>query len=177
MRETFRSGALFFEAKEMLPGGVSSPGQSFDPYPIYIRSGKGALITDVDGNDYIDYCLANGSLILGHARREVMEVLRMQLDRGTLFGPPIDMEVEMARLITKHYPSMEMMRIMGSDSEASRQAIRAARSHTGRKKLVKVDGAMHSAQDSVQVGYGSVKTTPSVTDPYGFPEEFSSNTL
>ncbi len=127
MRETFRSGALFFEAKKMLPGGVSSPGQAFDPYPIYIRSGKGAIITDVDGNDYIDYCMAFGPLILGHARQEVMDALKMQLDRGTLFGTPIDMEVEMARLITKHYPSMEMMRFMSSGTEASMHAIRVAR--------------------------------------------------
>ena len=177
MRETFRSGALFFEAKKMMPGGVSGQAQGFDPYPIYIRSGKGAIITDVDGNDYIDYCMAFGPLILGHARQEVIDALKMQLDRGTLFGTPIDKEVEMARLITKHYPGMEMMRFMGSSSEASRHAIRVARSYTARKKIIKIEGAFHAAQDPVLVGSGPVTTTHSVTDPHGLSEEFSSNTL
>ena len=173
MRETLRSGALFFEAKKMMPGGISGQGQAFDPYPIYIRSGKGAIITDVDGNDYIDYCMAFGPLILGHARQEVIDSLKMQLDRGTLFGTPIDKEVEMARLITKHYPGMEMMRFMGSSSEASRHAIRVARSYTARRKIIKIEGAFH-AQDPVLVGSGPV---PNVADPLDFPEELSSNTL
>ncbi len=177
MRETFRSGALFFEAKKMLPGGVSSPVHAFDPYPIYIRSGKGAIITDVDGNDYIDYCMAHGPLILGHARKEVMEALRMQLDRGTLFGAPSDIEVEMARLIAKHYPSMEMMRFMGSGTEASMHAIRVARRHTGRKMLIKVEGAFHGAHDPVLMKSGTSATTHGVPDPRGIPEEDTANTL
>jgi glutamate-1-semialdehyde 2,1-aminomutase len=177
VRETVRSGALYFEAKKMLPGGVSSPVRAFDPYPIYVRSGKGAVITDVDGNDYIDYCMAFGPLILGHARPEVMDALRSQLDRGTLYGAPIEKEVEMARLITKHYPSMEMMRFVSSGTEATMHAIRVARGHTGRKKFVKIEGAFHGAHDSVLVKAGSGATTHSAPDSLGIPEEVTANTL
>ncbi len=177
MRDTFRSGALFFEAKKMLPGGVSSPSQAFDPYPIYIRSGKGAIMTDVDGNDYIDYCMAHGSLVLGHARKEVMDALRMQLDRGTLFGTPMDIEVEMARLIAKHYPDMEMMRFMSNGTEASMNAVRVARAHTGRNLVIKIVGVFHGSHDPALVKSGSGATTHGVPDSLNIPEEVTSNTL
>jgi glutamate-1-semialdehyde 2,1-aminomutase len=177
MRETVRSGALFFEAKKMLPGGVSSPVRAFEPYPIYVRSGKGATITDVDGNEYIDYCMGFGPLILGHARPEVVDALKVQLERGTLYGAPIEKEVEMARLISRLYPSMEMMRFVSSGTEATMHAIRVARGHTGRKRFVKIEGAFHGAHDSVLVKAGSGATTHSAPDSLGIPEEVTVNTL
>jgi glutamate-1-semialdehyde 2,1-aminomutase len=177
MKETIRSGALYYEAKKLLPGGVSSPVRAFDPYPLYISKGSGAYLTDVDGNDYIDYCMGFGPLILGHARPEVMDAVRQQLQLGTLYGAPIEKEIEMAKLIRRHYPSMEMMRFVNSGTEATMHAIRVARGYTGRKKFVKMEGAFHGAHDSVLVKAGSGATTHAAPNSLGIPEEVTANTL
>jgi glutamate-1-semialdehyde 2,1-aminomutase len=176
VKDTIRSGALHFEAKRYLPGGVSSPVRAFEPYPRYIRAGKGAMITDVDGNEYIDHCMGFGPLILGHARREVIDALRAQLEMGTLFGAPIEKELEMARLVHRHYPSMEMMRFVSSGTEATAHAIRVARGFTGRNKFVKVEDAFHGAHDPVLVK-ASGATKHSAPNSMGISGEVTANTL
>ncbi|MFA5311793.1 MAG: glutamate-1-semialdehyde 2,1-aminomutase [Methanomassiliicoccales archaeon] len=174
---SIRSGALYFEAKKYLPGGVSSPVRAYEPYPRYIQAGKGAIIYDADGNEYIDYCLGFGPLILGHARREVVEALKAQVELGTLFGAPVEKELQMAKLINRYYPSMEMMRFVSTGTEATMHAIRVARGHTGRNKFVKIEGAFHGAHDSVLVKAGSGATTHSAPNSLGIPEEVTKNTL
>jgi len=172
-----RSRELYADALKYLPGGVSSPVRAFEPYPRYIRSGKGAYIKDVDGNEYIDLCLGFGPLILGHAREEVVAALKAELEAGTVFGAPIEKEIQMAKLVHRYYPSMEMMRFVSSGTEATMHAIRLARGHTGRKKIIKIEGGFHGAHDSVLVKAGSGAMTHSVPDSLGVPEEVTENTL
>ena len=157
MNERTRSQALFEQAKKLMPGGVSSPVRAFQPYPCYIKSGKGSRITDVDDNQYIDYCMAYGPLILGHANPDVVNAIKTQAELGTLYGAPIEMEIDYARLINKYYPSMEMMRFVNSGTEATMHAIRLARGYTGRKKIIKVEGAFHGSHDAVLVKAGRAR--------------------
>jgi glutamate-1-semialdehyde 2,1-aminomutase len=177
MYERTRSKELFEQARKLMPGGVSSPVRAFQPYPCYIKGGKGSRITDVDGNEYIDYCMAYGPLILGHAEPNVIGAIKSQADLGTLYGAPIEMEIDYARLINKYYPSMEMMRFVNSGTEATMHAIRLARGYTGRKKIIKVEGAFHGSHDAVLVKAGSGATTHSSPDSAGVPEEVTRNTL
>jgi glutamate-1-semialdehyde 2,1-aminomutase len=177
MNERTRSRELFEQARALMPGGVSSPVRAFQPYPCYIKSGKGSKITDVDDNEYIDYCMAYGPLILGHADQKVIEAIKAQADLGTLYGAPVEMEIDYARLINHHYPSMEMMRFVNSGTEATMHAIRLARGYTGRKKIIKVEGAFHGSHDAVLVKAGSGATTHSAPDSAGVPEEVTRNTL
>jgi glutamate-1-semialdehyde 2,1-aminomutase len=177
MYERTRSKELFEQARKLMPGGVSSPVRAFQPYPCYIKGGKGSRITDVDGNEYIDYCMAYGPLILGHAEPNVIRAIKSQADLGTLYGAPIEMEIDYARLINKYYPSMEMMRFVNSGTEATMHAIRLARGYTGRKKIIKVEGAFHGSHDAVLVKAGSGATTHSSPDSAGVPEEVTRNTL
>jgi glutamate-1-semialdehyde 2,1-aminomutase len=177
MHERTRSKELFEQAKKLMPGGVSSPVRAFQPYPCYIRSGKGSRITDVDGNEYIDYCMAYGPLVLGHAEPSVVGAIQAQAELGTLYGAPIEMEIDYARLINHYYPSMEMMRFVSSGTEATMHAIRLARGYTGRKKIIKVEGAFHGSHDAVLVKAGSGATTHSAPDSAGVPEEVTRNTL
>ncbi len=177
MNERKNSKVLFEQAKQLIPGGVSSPVRAFQPYPCYIRSGKGSRITDVDDNEYIDYCMGYGPLILGHANPKVVAAVKSQADLGTLYGAPIELEVEYARLINHHFPSMGMMRFVNSGTEATMHAIRLARGYTGRKKIIKVEGAFHGSHDAVLVKAGSGATTHSAPDSAGVPEEVTRNTL
>jgi glutamate-1-semialdehyde 2,1-aminomutase len=177
MNERKRSKELFEQAKALMPGGVSSPVRAFQPYPCYIKSGRGSRITDVDDNEYIDYCMAYGPLILGHADPKVTEAIKAQADLGTLYGAPIEMEIDYARLVKHHYPSMEMVRFVNSGTEATMHAIRLARGYTGRKKIIKVEGAFHGSHDAVLVKAGSGATTHSAPDSAGVPEEVTRNTL
>lgn len=177
MHERTRSKELFEQARKLMPGGVSSPVRAFQPYPCYIRRGKGSRITDVDGNEYVDYCMAYGPLILGHADPKVVGAIQAQAELGTLYGAPVEMEIDYARLINQYYPSMEMMRFVNSGTEATMHAIRLARGYTGRKKIIKVEGAFHGSHDAVLVKAGSGATTHSSPDSAGVPEEVTRNTL
>lgn len=174
---TMKSARLFGHAQRLLPGGVSSPVRAFSPYPVYIESAKGCMLRDVDGNEYIDYCMGFGPMILGHARREVVDALKFQAEMGVLYGAPIESEVEMAELISSHYPGMEMMRFVSSGTEATMHALRLARGATGRKKIIKVEGAFHGAHDSVLVRAGSGATTHSAPNSLGVLSEVAANTL
>jgi len=172
-----RSRELFERARELMPGGVSSPVRAFKPYPSFIAGGKGSRILDVDGNEYIDYCMGFGPLILGHADPDVVEAVREQADRGMLYGAPIEAEIEMAEFIRDCFPSVDMVRMVNSGTEATMHAIRLARGFTSRNKIIKIEGAFHGAHDSVLVRAGSGATTHGAPDSPGIPREVTHNTL
>ena len=171
------SERLFERAGKLVPGGVNSPVRAFEPYPFFTASAKGSRLTDVDGREYIDYCLGYGPLILGHANAEVIGAVREQLGRGTLYGTPSEQEVEFAELICKVVPSAEMVRLVSTGTEATMSAIRLARGFTGRKKIIKFEGCYHGAHDAVLVKAGSGATTFGMPDSLGVPEETAKNTV
>ncbi|HUW48142.1 MAG TPA: glutamate-1-semialdehyde 2,1-aminomutase [Patescibacteria group bacterium] len=172
-----KSSELFARAQKLIPGGVNSPVRAYPPYPFFTKSAKGSKLTDVDGKEYIDYCLGYGPLILGHAHPKVISAVREQLDQGSLFGTPSEQEVELAELICKVVPSAEMVRLVTTGAEATMSAIRVARGYTGRKKIVKFEGCYHGAHDCVLVKAGSGATTFGVPDSLGIPEETTKNTV
>jgi len=172
-----RSKNLYERAKRVIPGGVNSPVRAFDPYPFFVERAKGSKLYDVDGQAYIDYCMAYGALILGHAHEIVLSAVRAQLDRGTLYGAPTEVEVELAELIQRLYPSMEMLRFVNSGTEATMHALRVARGFTGRKKLLKFEGCFHGSHDSVLVKAGSGAAWLGVPSSLGVPEETAKNTI
>jgi len=177
MRSPRRSKELYERAKRLMPGGVSSPVRAFLPHPLYVARGKGSRIWDADGNEFIDYCMAFGPLILGHAHPAVVKAVAEQAESGTLYGAPIEKEIELAELIRKYYPSVEMVRFVSSGTEATMHALRLARGFTRRSKFVKIEGAFHGAHDSVLVKAGSGATTHSVPNSMGIPVEVTRNTL
>ncbi len=158
-----RSEQLFSESSQLSPGGVSSPVRAFKPYPLFMRGGSGCTIEDVDGNRYIDMCMAYGPLITGHAHPKVMEAVRDQLTRGAVFGCPSEQELALVERIHKEVPSAEMVRLACSGTEATMHAIRTARGFTGRDDIVKMRGGFHGAHDSalVAAGSGSAEGVPS----------------
>jgi glutamate-1-semialdehyde 2,1-aminomutase len=172
-----KSEELFQESKKVLVGGVDSPVRAMKPYPFFTVRGEGSKIYDVDGNSYIDYCLAYGPLILGHANPEVMEAVREQLDRGTAYGTPTELEIRFAEKIASHVPSIEMVRFVNTGTEATMGAIRLARGWTGKDKIIKFEGAFHGAHDYVLVKAGSGATTHGVPTSAGVPVDTTKNTL
>jgi glutamate-1-semialdehyde 2,1-aminomutase len=172
-----RSKDLYERAKRVIPGGVNSPVRAFDPYPFFVERAKGSKLYDVDGRAYIDYCMAYGALILGHAHEIILSAVRAQLDRGTLYGAPTEVEVELAELIQRLYPSAEMLRFVNSGTEATMHAVRVARGFTGRKKLLKFEGCFHGSHDSVLVKAGSGAAWLGVPSSLGVPEETAKNTI
>ncbi len=175
--ELEKSKRLYEEAVSLLPGGVSSPVRAFKPYPFYTVKAEGSKIYDADGNSYIDYCMAYGPLILGHANKKVREAIAEQLERGWLYGTPIEMEIKYAKLIRRHFPSIEMLRFVNTGSEATMAALRVARGFTGKNKIVKVEGSFHGAHDAVLVKAGSGATTHGIPNSAGVPQDFVNNTL
>lgn len=176
MKET-KSQQLFERAKQVLPGGVNSPVRAFDPYPFFVQRGEGSKLYDADGKIYIDYCNAYGAMLFGHAYPEVMEAVKAQLSKGTLYGAPTEREVEFAELIQKASPCMEMMRLVSTGTEATMHALRVARGYTGRKKIVKFEGCFHGSHDNVLVKAGSGAATFGTPNSAGIPEETTSNTI
>ena len=172
-----RSEKLFEEAKKLMPGGVNSPVRAFQPYPFFTKRGQGSRIIDVDGNEYIDYCLGFGPLILGHAYPKIVEAVKAQLELGSLYGTPTEQEVDLARLISKTVPSAEMIRLVSTGGEATMAALRAARGYTGKNKIIKFEGCYHGAHDYVLVKAGSGATTFGMPDSLGIPEETTRNTI
>jgi glutamate-1-semialdehyde 2,1-aminomutase len=172
-----RSEELFEKTKRLIPGGVNSPVRAFQPYPFFTRCAKGSRLTDVDGKEYIDYCLAYGPLILGHVNSEVVEAVKTQLECGTLYGTPTEQEVELTELVSKIVPCAEMVRLVSTGGEATMSAIRAARGYTGRKKILKFEGCYHGSHDYVLVKAGSGATTFGMPDSLGIPEETTRNTI
>ena len=172
-----RSSELFEKAKKLIPGGVNSPVRAFPPYPFFTKKAKGSHIWDVDGNEYIDYCMGYGPLILGHAHPSVIEAVKGQLEDGTLYGTPTEQEVELAELVCKAVPCADMLRLVNTGTEATMSAIRVARGYTGKKKIVKFEGCYHGAHDYVLVKAGSGATTFGMPNSLGIPEETTRNTL
>jgi glutamate-1-semialdehyde 2,1-aminomutase len=172
-----KSKKLFEKAKRLMPGGVNSPVRAFQPYPFFTERANGSRLFDVDGKEYIDYCLAYGPLILGHAHPGVVEAVKTQLENGSLFGTPTEQEVELAELICQLVPSAEMVRLVSTGGEATMSAIRAARGYTGKKKIIKFEGCYHGSHDYVLVKAGSGATTFGVPTSLGIPEETIRNTI
>lgn len=166
---------LFNESKKYIPGGVSSPVRAYDPYPFFVKEGKGSKIYDVDGNKYIDYCLAYGPLILGHSNENVVNNVYTQLKKGTTYGAPTENEIKLAKEIVNRVPCAEMVRFTNSGTEATMSAIRLARGFTNKKKIIKFEGAYHGAHDYCLVKGGSGAAC--LPDSLGIPEETTQNTF
>ena len=150
-----RSAALYERARRLVPSGVNSPVRYYEPHPVFIRRAKGAHVWDADGSRYIDMCCGFGALLFGHGHPEIVAAVSRQLRRGTLYCAPTELEVELASLISSAYPSMRRVRLVNTGAEATMAAIRLARGHTGRSKIIKFDGCYHGAHDSVLVKAGS----------------------
>ena len=174
------SQEIFSKACELMPGGVNSPVRAYRAVgmtPPFIERAEESHIFDVDGNKYVDYVGSWGPMILGHAREEVVRAVTTAAVRGTSFGAPTNGEVELAELIRTAVPSMEMMRMVSSGTEATMSAIRAARGFTGRDKIIKFKGCYHGHSDGLLVQAGSAALTQSVPDSSGVPASFAEQTL
>jgi glutamate-1-semialdehyde 2,1-aminomutase len=175
-----RSKRLFARARRSIPGGVNSPVRAFHGVggtPRFIARGRGSRIWDADGNVYIDYVGSWGPLILGHADPGVLRAVRRAMERGTSFGAPTELEVELAEAIRAAMPAVERVRMVSSGTEASMSAIRLARAATGRKRILKFDGCYHGHADSLLVGAGSGVATLGIPGSPGVPEEFTQLTI
>ncbi len=174
------SEALFARAGKLIPGGVNSPVRAFRSVggtPPFIERGSGSKIFDVDGNEYIDYVCSWGPLILGHCPPPVVDALREVIDTGTSFGAPTEREVELAEEVRSAVPSMEMMRLVNSGTEATMSALRVARGFTGRDLTIKFEGCYHGHVDSLLVKAGSGMATLGIADTAGVPDSFARTTI
>lgn len=176
-----KESSLWFDrARRIMPGGVSSPVRSFkglDICPPFIDKGSGAVISDLDGQEYLDYVLSWGPLILGHADPDVTAALSRQLQKGTSYGAPTASEVILAESVRDFFPCVQMLRFVNSGTEAVMTAIRLARAATGRKYIIKFDGCYHGHADSFLVKAGSGAMTFGQADSPGVPEELAHFTL
>ncbi len=178
--KTKKSHKLFLKAQELLPGGVNSPVRAFRSVgrsPLFIKRAKGAYVWDVDGNKYIDYVGSWGPMILGHAQPQIVNSIRHAAKSGTSFGAPTELEVRMAALITDMMPSIEMVRMVNSGTEATMSAIRLARAYTGKEKIIKFEGCYHGHGDSFLIKAGSGALTLGVPDSPGVPLGTARGTL
>ncbi len=176
---TRKSDALFRKAARVFPGGVNSPVRAFKAVggrPIFISRAKGSKIYDADGNRYIDYIGSWGPMILGHAHPKVCSALKKAIDRGTSYGASTGLEVELAELTLKAFPSMDMLRFVSSGTEATMSAIRLARAYTKREKIIKFEGCYHGHADSLLVKAGSGAATFGVPDSPGVPAGLAKGT-
>jgi glutamate-1-semialdehyde 2,1-aminomutase len=175
-----KSTKLFLAAKKVLPGGVNSPVRAFKSVgrdPLFIRKAKGQYIYDVDGNKFIDYVGSWGPMILGHAHPQVVDAIKKAAADGTSFGAPTEYEIEQAKLVRKMIPSMEVIRMVNSGTEATMSAIRVARAFTGREKIIKFAGCYHGHFDSFLIRAGSGATTFGTPDSPGVPKDLATKTL
>jgi len=175
-----RSEAWFARAQKVIPGGVNSPVRAFrgvGGIPRFIDRGQGSRIFDTDGNSFIDYVGSWGPLLLGHRPQPVIDALREVLEVGTSFGAPTEREVELAELIAKTVPSMEMVRLVNSGTEATMSALRLARGFTGRDLIIKFEGCYHGHVDSLLVKGGSGMATLGIADSAGVPKAFAETTI
>lgn len=168
---------LFARAKKFIPSGINSPVRYYDPYPFFVKKAKGSMIYDVDGNRYLDYCNAYGALLLGHGRKEIITDVKNQLEKGTLYCAPTEIEVDLSELISKNFPSMNKVRLVNTGSEATMTAIRLARGFTKKKKIIKFEGCYHGAHDYVLVKAGSGAAHIGIPVSEGSLDEVSKNTL
>lgn len=178
--EYTNSQRLFQEACELIPGGVNSPVRAFQAvgdHPVFIERGEGAYLFDADGNKYVDYICSWGPLLLGHQPQAVSNVVAEALTKGSTYGAPTAIEVEMAKKIIDAVPSVEMVRMVSSGTEATMSALRLARGYTGRNKIVKFEGCYHGHADHLLIKAGSGALTFGVPSSPGVPESIASETL
>ncbi len=177
---TTKSEKLFAEAQKHLPGGVNSPVRAFKSVgrnPLYIKKAKGAKMTDVDGNEFIDYIGSWGPMILGHAHKKVVKAIKHAANDGTSFGACCEQEVEVARMIKSFVPSIEIVRMVNSGTEATMSAMRLARAFTGRNKIIKFEGCYHGHSDAFLIKAGSGVATLGLPDSPGVTEATAKDTL
>ncbi len=175
-----RSEALLSRAQRVIPGGVNSPVRAFRGVggtPPFIVRGAGSRLWDADGNEYVDYICSWGPLLLGHCHPEIVAALEEVVRGGTSFGAPTEREVELAEAIREAVPSMEMVRLVNSGTEATMSALRLARAFTGRELAVKFEGCYHGHVDSLLVKAGSGMATLGIPETAGVPESFAATTL
>ena len=175
-----KSVAAFERAQKVIPGGVNSPVRAFRGVggtPPFIARGEGSHIFDIDGNEYIDYVGSWGPLLLGHRHPAIVEAVQEALETGTSFGAPTEREIELAEAIRDAVPSMEMVRLVNSGTEATMSALRVARGFTGRDLTVKFEGCYHGHVDSLLVKAGSGLATLGIADTQGVPKAFTDTTL
>lgn len=168
------------EAVSLMPGGVNSPVRAFKSVgmsPIFMESGKGAILTDIDGNEYIDYVLSWGPLILGHADDNVVNKLKETVEKGSSFGAPTKLENKLAKLVIERMPSVEMLRMVSSGTEATMSALRLARGYTKRNKIIKFEGNYHGHGDSLLIKAGSGVATLGLPDSPGVPSSVAQETI
>ena len=175
-----KSRALFERAQRLMPGGVNSPVRAFRAVggtPFFVARGESCFLWDVDGNRYVDFVCSWGALILGHAHPEVVAAVKAAVERGTTYGAPTELEVRLAEQIQSAFPTMEMLRLVNSGTEATMSALRVARGYTGRGKVIKFEGCYHGHADYLLVKAGSGATTFGIPDSAGVPESFSQETV
>lgn len=174
------SSKLFSKAQRYIPGGVNSPVRAWKSVgmdPVFIKKGEGSKIFDADGNVYVDYVCSWGPLILGHAHPKVANALRKALKKGTSFGAPTELEVRLAELVTEAIPSIELVRMVNSGTEATMSAVRLARAYTKRSKVIKFDGCYHGHGDLFLVKAGSGIATLGIPGSPGVPDDLVKNTI
>jgi glutamate-1-semialdehyde 2,1-aminomutase len=179
-RSDERSRAAFEKARRFMPGGVNSPVRAFKAVgltPVVIERGKGSRIYDIDGQCYIDYVLSWGPLIVGHAHPEVVEAIRRTAENGTSFGAPTELETALAELVCERVPSVEMVRMVNSGTEATMSALRLARGFTGRSKIIKFEGCYHGHADSLLIKAGSGVATLGLPDSPGVTPATAEGTI
>ncbi|HKJ58077.1 MAG TPA: glutamate-1-semialdehyde 2,1-aminomutase [Halobacteriales archaeon] len=170
-----RSRELYDRALSVMPGGVNSSVRAIKPYPAFVQRGDGGHVIDADGNRYVDYVMGYGPLLLGHDLPEsVMAAVQSAASDGPMYGAPTEVEVELAEFVTRHVPSVEMVRFVNSGTEATVSAVRLARGYTGRDKVVVMQGGYHGAQESTLVEGEAGSATPSSP---GIPAAFAEHTL
>lgn len=180
MRSYRKSSEAFAKAQKLMPGGVNSPVRAFKSVkmdPIFMARGKGSKIYDIDGNEYIDYVLSWGPLIHGHADDRVVEAIKKVTEDGTSFGAPTLVETKLAELVIDRVPSIEVVRMVSSGTEATMSALRLARGFTGRNKIMKFEGCYHGHGDSLLIKAGSGVATLGLPDSPGVPESVAQNTI
>lgn len=175
-----KSKLAFERAKKVIPGGVNSPVRAFKSVgltPVYVERGEGSKIYDIDGNHYIDYILSWGPLIAGHAHPEVVDILAKTAAKGTSFGAPTELETLMAELVVERVPSVDIVRMVNSGTEATMSALRLARGYTSRNKILKFEGSYHGHADSLLIKAGSGVATLGLPDSPGVPTSVAANTI
>lgn len=175
-----KSRALFERAQRLMPGGVNSPVRAFRAVggvPFFTVRGEGCYLWDVDGNRFVDFVCSWGPLILGHAHPEIVTAVKEAVEKGTTYGTPTELEISLTEKISQAFPSMEMLRLVNSGTEATMSAIRVARGYTGRNKIVKFEGCYHGHADHLLAKAGSGATTFGIPDSAGVPESVTQHTI